>query len=39
VILSWIATAICVLRGAPVLWEARTRLKDMEGQMAKQAGK
>ena len=39
VILSWIATAICVLRGAPVLWEARTRLKDMEGQMAKQARK
>jgi CDP-diacylglycerol--glycerol-3-phosphate 3-phosphatidyltransferase len=37
VIASWIATAICIIRGAPVLWEARTLLKDLDARMAKQA--
>jgi CDP-diacylglycerol--glycerol-3-phosphate 3-phosphatidyltransferase len=37
VIVSWIATAICVIRGVPVLWEARTLLKDLDARMAKQA--
>jgi CDP-diacylglycerol--glycerol-3-phosphate 3-phosphatidyltransferase len=39
VILSWIATAICVLRGAPVLVEARTLLRDLDERMAEQAAK
>jgi CDP-diacylglycerol--glycerol-3-phosphate 3-phosphatidyltransferase len=36
VILSWIATAICIIRGAPVLFEARTLLKDLDEKVAKQ---
>jgi CDP-diacylglycerol--glycerol-3-phosphate 3-phosphatidyltransferase len=30
VVVSWLATAICIVRGVPVLWEARTLLKDLE---------
>jgi len=36
VILSWVATAICIIRGAPVLWEARTLLRDLDAKVAKQ---
>jgi CDP-diacylglycerol--glycerol-3-phosphate 3-phosphatidyltransferase len=36
VALSWVATAICVLRGVPVLWEARTLLRDLDAKVAKQ---
>jgi len=36
VVLSWIATAICVIRGAPVLIEARTLLKDLDAKVAGQ---
>jgi CDP-diacylglycerol--glycerol-3-phosphate 3-phosphatidyltransferase len=36
VILSWIATIICVVRGAPVLFEARNRLKDLDTKVAEQ---
>jgi len=36
VVLSWIATAICVIRGAPVLVEARTLLRDLDAKMAGQ---
>jgi CDP-diacylglycerol--glycerol-3-phosphate 3-phosphatidyltransferase len=36
VTMSWIATAICVLRGAPVLLEARTLLRDLDLQVAQQ---
>jgi len=36
VILSWVATTICVIRGAPVLWEARTLLRDLDAKVAKQ---
>lgn len=36
VAMSWIATAICVIRGAPVLLEARTLLKDLDEKVAKQ---
>ena len=39
VILSWIATAICVVRGAPVLIEARTLLKDLDDKVAEQDSK
>lgn len=39
VILSWIATAICVIRGAPVLIEARTLLKDLDDKVAEQDSK
>ncbi len=35
-ILSWIATAICIIRGAPVLWEARTRLRDLDAKVTRQ---
>jgi len=37
VVVSWIATAICLVRGIPVLWEARTLLKDLDAQVAQQA--
>jgi hypothetical protein len=33
VVLAWIATAICIIRGAPVLIEARTQLKDLDAKM------
>lgn len=36
VVLSWVATSICVIRGAPVLWEARTLLRDLDAKVAKQ---
>jgi CDP-diacylglycerol--glycerol-3-phosphate 3-phosphatidyltransferase len=36
VILSWLATALCIIRGAPVLWEARTLLRDLDAKVAKQ---
>jgi CDP-diacylglycerol---glycerol-3-phosphate 3-phosphatidyltransferase len=36
VVMSWIATAICIIRGAPVLLEARTLLKDLDVQVAQQ---
>lgn len=36
VILSWVATSICIIRGAPVLWEARTLLRDLDARVAKQ---
>ena len=39
VILSWIATIICVIRGAPVLIEARTLLKDLDAKVAEQDSK
>jgi CDP-diacylglycerol--glycerol-3-phosphate 3-phosphatidyltransferase len=38
VVASWIAVAICLVRGIPVLWEARTRLRDLDEQVADQAG-
>jgi CDP-diacylglycerol--glycerol-3-phosphate 3-phosphatidyltransferase len=37
VVMSWIAVVICILRGAPVLWEARTLLKDLDARMDQQA--
>jgi CDP-diacylglycerol---glycerol-3-phosphate 3-phosphatidyltransferase len=36
VIASWIATAICIVRGAPVLLEARTLLRDLDARVAQQ---
>ncbi len=39
VVLSWIATAICVIRGAPVLVEARTLLRDLDAKVAEQDSK
>lgn len=36
VVLSWIATVICVVRGAPVLIEARTLLKDLDAKVEQQ---
>jgi CDP-diacylglycerol--glycerol-3-phosphate 3-phosphatidyltransferase len=35
VVLSWVATAICVVRGAPVLFEARTLLRDLDAKVAR----
>jgi CDP-diacylglycerol--glycerol-3-phosphate 3-phosphatidyltransferase len=35
VVLSWIATAVCVIRGAPVLFEARTLLRDLDAKVAR----
>jgi CDP-diacylglycerol--glycerol-3-phosphate 3-phosphatidyltransferase len=37
VIMSWISTAICLIRGLPVLIEARTLLRDLDAQMERQA--
>jgi CDP-diacylglycerol--glycerol-3-phosphate 3-phosphatidyltransferase len=37
VVMSWVATAICVIRGAPVLLEARTLLRDLDAKVAQQA--
>lgn len=34
VVLSWIAAALCVIRGVPVLIEARTLLKDLDAKVA-----
>jgi CDP-diacylglycerol--glycerol-3-phosphate 3-phosphatidyltransferase len=39
VVMSWIATAFCVVRGAPVLWEARTLLRDLDAKVARQSTK
>ncbi len=36
VVVSWIATAMCIIRGAPVLVEARTLLRDLDEQVAQQ---
>jgi CDP-diacylglycerol--glycerol-3-phosphate 3-phosphatidyltransferase len=36
VVLSWIATTICVIRGVPVLLESRTLLKDLDDRVAQQ---
>jgi len=36
VVASWIATAICIVRGAPVLVEARTLLRDLDARVAQQ---
>ncbi len=36
VAMSWIATAICLIRGLPVLIEARTLLRDLDGKMEQQ---
>ena len=36
VVLSWIATAICVIRGVPVLLEAPALLKDLDARVSKQ---
>jgi CDP-diacylglycerol--glycerol-3-phosphate 3-phosphatidyltransferase len=36
VVLSWIATAICVIRGAPVLLEAPALLKDLDARVSRQ---
>jgi len=37
VVASWIATAICIVRGAPVLVEARTLLRDLDARVAHHA--
>jgi len=37
VVLSWIAAAICIIRGAPVLIEARTWLKDLDDKVSEQS--
>ncbi len=39
VVMSWIATAICIIRGAPVLLEARTLLRDLDAKVTEQAAK
>jgi CDP-diacylglycerol--glycerol-3-phosphate 3-phosphatidyltransferase len=36
VTMSWIATAICIIRGAPVLIEARTLLRDLDDKVTQQ---
>lgn len=36
VLLSWIATSICIIRGAPVLVEARTLLRDLDARVTQQ---
>jgi CDP-diacylglycerol--glycerol-3-phosphate 3-phosphatidyltransferase len=36
-VLSWIAAIICIIRGAPVLIEARTLLRDLDDKVSKQA--
>jgi CDP-diacylglycerol--glycerol-3-phosphate 3-phosphatidyltransferase len=36
VVLSWIAAIICIIRGAPVLIEARTWLKDLDAKVQEQ---
>ncbi len=34
VVMSWLAAILCVVRGAPVLWEARTLLQDLDDKVA-----
>lgn len=36
VVLSWIATLICIVRGVPVLWEAPTLLRDLDEKVTEQ---
>jgi CDP-diacylglycerol---glycerol-3-phosphate 3-phosphatidyltransferase len=36
VVASWVATAICIVRGVPVLLEARTLLRDLDARVARQ---
>jgi CDP-diacylglycerol--glycerol-3-phosphate 3-phosphatidyltransferase len=36
VVLSWVAATLCIIRGMPVLWEARTLLKDLDAKVAQQ---
>jgi hypothetical protein len=36
VVISWIAAAMCVVRGAPVLLEAPSLLKDLDARMTDQ---
>jgi CDP-diacylglycerol--glycerol-3-phosphate 3-phosphatidyltransferase len=36
VVTSWIAAALCIIRGAPVLLEARTLLKDVDAKVSHQ---
>jgi len=38
-VVSWIATALCIVRGAPVLVEAPTMLKDVDLLVEQQAAK
>jgi CDP-diacylglycerol--glycerol-3-phosphate 3-phosphatidyltransferase len=37
VVLSWIATAMCIIRGMPVLLEAPARLRDLDSKMTDRA--
>jgi CDP-diacylglycerol--glycerol-3-phosphate 3-phosphatidyltransferase len=37
VVMSWIATALCIIRGAPVLLEARTLLSDLDAQVTQES--
>jgi CDP-diacylglycerol--glycerol-3-phosphate 3-phosphatidyltransferase len=37
VILSWISAALCIIRGAPVILEARTLLRDLDSKVAEQS--
>jgi CDP-diacylglycerol---glycerol-3-phosphate 3-phosphatidyltransferase len=39
VVMSWIAAAICVIRGAPVLLEARSLLRDLDDKVTQQTTK
>jgi hypothetical protein len=39
VVLSWIATAICVIRGAPVLLEAPSLLRNLDEKVAEKPDK
>lgn len=39
VVASWVATALCIVRGLPVLWEARSLLRDLDSQMAEQSAR
>jgi CDP-diacylglycerol--glycerol-3-phosphate 3-phosphatidyltransferase len=36
VVLSWVATILCVIRGVPVLVEARTLLRDLDSKVTQQ---
>jgi CDP-diacylglycerol--glycerol-3-phosphate 3-phosphatidyltransferase len=37
VVISWIAALLCIIRGAPVLIEARTLLQDLDEKVAKRS--
>lgn len=37
-VVSWIATALCIVRGAPVLVEAPTMLKEVDSRVKQQTG-